>query len=156
MTDTTDTPNSQPSTTAAPGTGGGLIIPSNDNPPPVTIMEHVLGAFIGSSDALTTFFGADPEDHEVLEGFKSTLAAMRNMPPEALKEVTIPIIDGFFTYFKQDPHSSSGRQSMAVFDSNIALAIQDAAQHIMQNMNAQAKARAEVQNSLMQGRGGRA
>lgn len=157
MTDTTDkTSGREASTTAVPGTEGKqpVLLPANDAPPPTTIIEHVLGAFVGNANALAAFFNVKGDDHEALAGFKSTLAAMRNMPSEAVGEVTIPIIAGFFTHFKQDPTSEKGRQALTPFDSNIALSIQDAAQHIMQNMQAQAQARQDMVKRLQQGTAG--
>lgn len=157
MTDTADNAGGQPArTTAVPGTEGSqpIILPANDTPPPMTITSHVIGAFVGNVNALAAFFGVSATNGEVLSDYNSTLAAMRNMPPDALGEVTIPIIAGFFEHFEQDPTTSEGRHIVAPFDSNIALAIQDATQHIMQNMQAQAQARHDLQQRLRAGTAG--
>ncbi len=157
MTDTTDNVGGrEASTTPVAGTEGRqpILLPANDAPPPVTITDHVVGAFVGNANALAAFFQVAGADYEALEGFKATLAAMRNMPPDALGDVTIQIISGFFKHFEQDPTSVEGRQALAAFDSNIALAIQDAAQHIMQNMQAQAQARHDLTERLKHGHAG--
>ena len=101
-----------------------------------------------AKNAVLTAFNV--KSSEEIAGWERLIASMRGLPEEAMENIGIPLIQKCFMVFGYDPHSKKGRDAMLPFQDLIALALQDAMQIMMQNMQRSA----QTAQALRSGQGG--
>lgn len=119
----------------------------NDTPT-ATIDDLVVGSFTDGRDLLFSVW--DKDDYEMLPHYTKVLGALRMMSGEAIETLGRPIITRMYTEIKADPKKREGRATGIAYADNMALAIQDAVNVMMGQMQQRQKAQA----ALATGRGG--
>lgn len=108
----------------------------SDTQPEVPEMAQMLiDGFSISYKTLSKLFGtASSAD---VAAFSSVLATLRPLPADVQEQVAAPIIAGIFEALSADPTTAEGRAIALPFADNIAAALADATQIMLQNMRAQ-------------------
>ena len=99
------------------------------------IEDIISEGFVASRNTLLEVF--ELENALQLIPFQKIMAAMRGLPAEAQKDIVVPIIRKLSSELGVDPSTSRGQEAVAEFVDIFALAIQDATQFIIQNMERQ-------------------
>lgn len=111
----------------------------------ISIPELVVESVEGAVAVVKDLFKVDD-----VKPFAKVIAAMRNLTPEAHKEVSVPVINGVCAALNVDPQNTD---EVANYVDILALAIQDAVNYMVQHAQAQMEQRARAQAALSQGRG---
>jgi hypothetical protein len=112
------------------------------------IDDLVVGSFTDARDALFSVWGE--EDYTMLPEYSKVLGALRMMNDEAIENLGIPILKRMYSEVRADPTTREGRGKAVSFADNMALAIQDAVNVLMGQM----QQRQQAQAALATGRGG--
>ena len=116
--------------------------------PTLTIDDLVVGSFTDARDVLFDVWGG--EDYEMLPHYTKVLGALRMMNIDAINQLARPILVRMYDAVQADPKSGEGRAKAVPYTDNMALAIQDAVNVMMGQM----QQRQQAQSALASGRGG--
>ncbi len=97
--------------------------------------QMLIKGFSDSYKTLTEFFGTT--EPATVAAFSSVLATLRPLPVDVQEQIAVPIIAGIFSALGADPATEDGRAIALPFADNIAAALADATQIMLQNMRAQ-------------------
>lgn len=97
--------------------------------------QMLIKGFSNSLKTLTDFLNTT--DVSEIAPFSSVLATLRPLPDDVQEQIALPIIAGIFNELGADPTTEEGRAIAAPFSDNIAAALADATQIMLQNMRAQ-------------------
>lgn len=112
-----------------------------------TIDDLVIEGFVRGRNMMKSILKTDKD--EDLVPFVKVIAALRMLNDDMAAQIGRPVIVRMFTEIGADPTTETGRAKAAKFVDSIALAVTDAANILMQQVQNQMRAR----QALAQGKG---
>lgn len=117
------------------------------------IEDLLVENMVNARDFLLNFFGVTLQDGRAdLVQYAKLLAALRGMPPQGLADVCEPLLERMFAELGFDPKNAKERAEAAAFVDMFALAVQDATQIIMNNVEMNQRRAAQNEAALRQGK----
>lgn len=107
----------------------------------------VLASLKDSRDMMFKFFGTN--DVTVLGMYAKVFVSARQFSPELMEQVVVPILQGIFDLYNEDPKSADSQRRMLPFVDAMALSIQDAQNIIIGELERQKN----TQKALSRGNG---